>query len=388
MGLPRLTREATMPEPFKTFFNPDMIKKMGQHLSRNSPDFDKARFVHLATDGLEALELKERSDHILSALESTLPEQFGQACDLLVRALHPVDAATLSDQTMDDDGIRGWAIMPMADYVARHGMAHFDASMDVLKEMTKRFSAEFAVRPFIDAEPDRAMSHLMKWTKDANVHVRRLASEGCRPRLPWGMRLSKLVEDPAPILPVLEQLRDDPEEYVRRSVANNLNDIAKDHPDLVSRIARDWLSGDADPARKKLVRHACRSLIKQGHPPTLEVFGFGKPKIEEPTLQLSERHISVGQSIGMKSVIRSKSDKPQTMVIDYVVHFQMAKGKSSKKVFKWKTVTLDPNSDITIKKTHSFKPITTRRYYGGTHAIELQINGQTFGRAEFELEAR
>lgn len=374
-----------MPEPFKNFFNPSMITQMGTHLARCNSDFDDKAFIRLATDGLEPLELKQRSDHILSALEATLPDDFNAAGNLLVSALHPVDDVDLSSQSMDERGIRGWAVMPMADYFARHGLGHFDFSMDALKEMTKRSSSEFAVRPFLDSNPDRAMRYILNWAKDESYHVRRLASEGTRPRLPWGMRLTKFVTDPSPVLPVLEILKDDPEEYVRRSVANNLNDIAKDHPDLVSGIAGNWLAGRPDSTRKKLVRHACRTLIKQGHQNTLKAFGYAEPQVSLASLSLDANKVHFGQNLRISVELHSETDGAQDLVIDYVMHHRKANGETSPKVFKWKTVTLPGRTDARLEKTHAFKPITTRTYYGGAHAVEIQINGLPFGRAEFEL---
>ncbi len=374
-----------MPEPFKNLFNPTMIAQMGAHLARRSDRFDGGAFTQSATEGLEALELKQRSNHILAALEAALPVDFIAASNLLVSALHPADDVDLSDQSMDEHGIRGWAVMPMADYIARHGLDHFDFSMDVLREMTKRMSSEFAVRPFLDRDPERAMKHVRKWARDDNYHVRRLASEGTRPRLPWGMRLAKFVADPAPVLPVLETLKDDPEDYVRRSVANNLNDIAKDHPDLVAALAGKWLAGKPDSRRKKLVRHACRTLIKQGHEATLKAFGYVEPQVSLTSLSLDRTKVHFGHDLRLSAQLLSETNSDQELVVDYVVHHRKANGQTSPKVFKWKTVKLPGRAETRLEKTHSFKPITTRTYYGGVHRIEIQINGLGFGGAEFDL---
>ncbi len=374
-----------MPEPFKNFFNPTMIEQMATHLQQCDQTFDAGRFCALATSGLEALELKQRSDHILAALDRTLPGDFKQATNLLVSALHPEDGADLSGQSMDEGGIRGWAVMPMADYVARHGLQHFDFSLDALREMTKRASSEFAVRPFLAHDPQRAMQHVAAWARDPSYHVRRLASEGTRPRLPWGMRLKGFVEDPSPLLPILEALKDDREEYVRRSVANNLNDIAKDHADLVASVAGEWLTGEPNRDRQRLVRHACRTLIKQGHPATLEALGFSEPRVSMGSLQLGDELIRFGQTLTISTDLRSESDDAQNLVVDYIVHHRRANGSTSPKVFKWKTLTLPPRAEVQLKKKHAFKPITTRTYYPGTHAIEVQVNGHSLGRSEFEL---
>jgi len=374
-----------MPEPFKNLFNPGMIAEMGAHLQRHDARFDGGRFERLATHGLDALELKQRSNHILNALDETLPDDFAAAVRLMLTALHPEEHADLSEQSMDARGIRGWAVMPMADYVARHGLADFDFSMDALKQMTKRMSSEFAVRPFLAHDPERAMPHVRDWATDENYHVRRLASEGTRPRLPWGMRLNHLVKDPTPLLPVLETLRDDPEDYVCRSVANHLNDIAKDHPDLVSATARDWLADGPPERRRKLVRHACRTLIKQGHAPTLKAFGFGRPRVKLASFELSRRKVRFGQDMLIRVALLSETDVAQDLLVDYVVHHRKANGTTSPKVFKWTTLRLPGRAGSALEKRHMFRPVTTRTYHNGTHAIEIQINGCSLGRVEFEL---
>ena len=374
-----------MPEPFKNFFNPDLIKAMAEHLARQSTRFDAPRFREHALNGLDALELKQRSNHITDALCISLPDDFRSACAILTGALHPEDNVDLSELTTDARGIRGWAVMPMADFVARNGLDEFDHSMDVLKEMTKRMSAEFAVRPFIAADAGRAMRHVKRWARDGNYHVRRLASEGSRPRLPWGLRLNEFVADPKPILPVLEALRDDPKEYVRRSVANSLNDIAKDHPDLVAGIAREWLSGDPGKERRRLVRHACRSLIKAGHRPTLDALGYGQASVALDRFSIDRDTIRVGEAVRIKAELRSTAKSDQDLIVDYVVHHRKANGSTSPKVFKWKALRLAAGESLVLEKSHSMRQVTTRTYYGGQHLIAIQANGQRLGEQAFTL---
>jgi 3-methyladenine DNA glycosylase AlkC len=374
-----------MPEPFKNLFNPRMIAQMGGHLRRVQPAFDERRFRAVATRDIQALELKQRSAQIVAALEACLPESFPAACDMLLAALHPQTDADLSDVSMDEQGIRGWAVMPMADYVAVYGMPHFDLSMRVLKELTKRSSAEFAIRAFLLADTGKALGYLHDWADDANYHVRRLVSEGARPRLPWGVRLPMFVDDPAPLLPLLEKLRDDPENYVRRSVANNLNDIAKDHPDTVARVARTWLR-NASLERERLVRHACRTLLKQGHPQTLAVFGYGKPQVTV-RFALDNQRVKLGGKVCLQLRIGSRSKQRQTLLLDYIVQHRRANDTLSPKVFKWKTLEIPAQDFVVLEKSHSLKPVTTRKYYAGTHRIDIQINGQVCASAEFDLLA-
>lgn len=373
-----------MPEPFKNLFNPEMITLMGSHFARVSKTFDADRFVAVATDNIADLELKERSNQIRQALHTCLPADFRQACDILQAALHPDDDVDISNLTMDSAGIRGWATMPMSDFVGDAGLGDFDHGMDVLRALTKRGTSELAVRAFILRDQDRAMRHMLEWAQDPNYHVRRLASEGCRPRLPWAVRLPEFIADPGPVLPLLDRLKDDPVEYVRRSVANNLNDIAKDHPDCVAAIATDWMK-DAGKARQKLVRHACRTLVKQGHRAALAALGYGDAAVTLDRLHIRTPVVEYGTALEFEFELTSRGKGPQSLIFDYVVHHRKANGETSPKVFKGKTFTLDARQSLTIARKHPMRPITTRVYYPGTHALEIQINGTSVGQAEFEL---
>ncbi len=373
-----------MPEPFKNFFNPKMVALMASHLRRVWSDFDEAAFVKMATRGFVDLELKERSEQIKQALAAQLPKKFSDAAAVLIDSLHPDDDIDLSGTSMDEQGIRGWAILPMTQYVGERGIDDFDLGMTVQKELTKRFSSEFGIRYFILADKKRALATLSKWTGDKNYHVRRLVSESTRPRLPWAMQLPAFIKDPKPLLPILTKLKDDDQEYVRRSVANNLNDIAKDHPDIVAEIAGEWLK-NVSPEREKLVRHACRTLIKQGHKPTLSALGYKKPKVSLPELEILTPIVIFGDALKFKIGLQSKSTSKQNLILDYIIHHRKANGKTTPKVFKWKTLNLKPKEFQMVERKHALKPITTRKYYGGTHRLEIIANGESLGLSEFEL---
>lgn len=372
-------------EPFKNLFNVEMITLMGFHLKRVWDEFDEQGFVDKATSGLDDLELKERSNQIRVALEVCLPEGFPEAAAIINKSLHPQDIIDLSGTTMDGEGIRGWATMPLTDYAGIHGIQDFDLGMSVQKELTKRGSSEFGVRYFLIENQGRALAIMDEWAEDTNYHVRRLVSEGSRPRLPWAMRLPELIADPAPLFQILDKLKDDPEEYVRRSVANNLNDIAKDHPDVVAGIAKKWLR-NASPERAKLVRHACRSLVKAGHQKTLSALGYEKPQVSLVKLDVLTPTVTFGGALEFEIQLQSTSDNPQKLIIDYVIHHRKANGKTSPKVFKWKTVTLKGKAAIAVSRKHAMRPITTRKYYEGVHGIEISVNGEKFGYQEFELK--
>jgi len=272
--------------------------------------------------------------------------------------------------------------------VAQHGLSDFELSLNLLKDMTAYFSCEFDIRPYIIADQAKALSIIKTWAHDSDYHVRRLVSEGTRPRLPWAMQLPNLIKDPTPLIPVLTILRDDTEEYVRRSVANHLNDIAKDHPDLVADIAHEWLK-DLDKntlkQREKLVKHACRTLIKQGHVKTLAAFGILPSKVELKALTTQKMPLKIGDDMLFELDLKSKSAESQKVIIDYVIHHKKANGSLSAKVFKWKNLNLTANETVCFTKKHSFKIITTRKYHPGIHAISVRINGEDYGYTEFEL---
>lgn len=373
-----------MAEPFKNLFNAKLITAMGDHLHEADPGFDRTAFITNATDGLEPLEMKARAAHIQSALDPLLPSDFRAACAQMLASLSPKTDEDWQAEEIYTLGICGWAIMPMAEIVAARGLEDFDYAMGVLAEMTKRFTSEFAVRPFFIADPNRALEIAQNWAESDNYHLRRLASEGSRPRLPWGLRLQGFVTDPSPLIPLHTSLRDDPSEYVRRSVANSLNDIAKDHPDLIADLASDWLK-DAPKDRIRLVKHACRSLVKSGHAPTLKALGYGEPDVKAD-LQVTTPKVRMGEALSFEATITSTAKTTQPLIIDYVIHHLKANGTTSPKTFKWKTLDLAASKTLKLAKNHPIKPITTRVYYAGTHAVELQINGISMGQTPFELE--
>lgn len=377
-----------MSEPFKNLFNNHVIKHMAEHFQRHWQDFDKQGFIDAACYQLEALELKARSQQITAAMSQYLPKDFEHADQILLAslALESTEAAPESEEkgSIESDGISGWAIMPMGDYVGIHGIAHHDLSMSLLNAMTRRFTAEFSIRFFLLASQEATLNTLKSWLQDDNKHVRRLISEGTRPRLPWAMQLPNFIQNPAPVIGLLEALKDDPEEYVRRSVANNLNDIAKDHPDLVADIAKNWMQ-DADANRQKLIRHACRTLLKQGNRKVLEVFGYAQPKLDNIKLELQNEQVRLNGHLEFSLLLESTSKEDQTLMIDYVIHHQKKNGKTTPKVFKWKKVTLPAGKHLSTTKKHPFKAITTRVYYDGLHEVEVLVNGQSIAKCGFFL---
>lgn len=273
----------------------------------------------------------------------------------------------------------------MNEYVGRYGLAHYDFAMTLIKAMTTRFTSEFGIRFFLLADSEKTLALLNQWVKDKDYHVRRLVSEGTRPRLPWAMQLPMYIENPQPVIRLLEQLKDDPAEYVRRSVANNLNDIAKDHPDLVADLALSWMNG-ADINRQRLIQHACRTLLKQGHVKALQVFGFHELILQQTEVMVSTPTVKVGEALSFSVDLLSATNNEQNLMIDYVIHHQKKNGSMTPKVFKWKKLTLSTEQQkVTLAKTHSFKKVTTRTYHAGKHAVEVIVNGVSIGKAYFDV---
>ncbi len=357
----------------------DAVLGISQTLAKVMVDFPADAFIDDACLGLERLELKQRVEHLIAILNTYLPTKFSDAAAILM-ALKPHWPAEAKQS--DWSSFAAW---PVIDYVGVYGLNDPELALDVLERLTSLFSAEFAIRPFVDTHFELTHQRMLTWTQHDDEHVRRLASEGCRPRLPWGTQIKKLRLDPEPVFEILEQLKDDPSLYVRKSVANNLNDIAKDHPDLVTARCQTW-SNDASNQRQWIIKHGLRSLIKAGDACAFDVLGYSsQPQVALLGFQLNPPSISLGQDIEMTLSLKSDSTERQTVVLDYKVYHVKANGKLTSKVFKWKTLTLMPFEQYDLIKKHPIKPISTRTYYSGTHQIEIVINGRSFIQKQFEL---
>jgi 3-methyladenine DNA glycosylase AlkC len=377
-----------MPEPFKNRIDARLVREAARHLGRAWPAFDRGRFERLATDGLDALELKARAMHVADALEATLPADFGRAATVIEASLGtplPLEGETgPPPEVTADDGIRGWFCWPLGEFVARRGLDHPARALPTLHALTQCWSAEWAIRPFIVRHPQETFATLARWTRDPSAHVRRLVSEGSRPRLPWGMQLKALIADPSPTLPLLEALLDDPSPYVRRSVANHLNDIAKDHPDVVERWLAAHLPG-ASPQRLALLRHASRTLVKHGHAGVMAHWGVGKPLRGRASLSLSPSQVTLGGSLELRAELTSTARRPQPLEIDVVVHHVKADGRRTPKVFKGWTIELGAGETRTLRKRHPLRAVTVRRYHAGRHRVVLRVNGRDLAHADFDL---
>lgn len=337
-----------------------------------SPRFDRGAFLAAATDGLDALSIMERVRHIADALRPALPSDYDAALGVIT-----VMAPRLS---------HGFQAVAVTEYVARYGLDDFDRSMEALAALTRFGTAEFAIRPFLALDADRALATMAEWTSSHDEHVRRLASEGARPRLPWAARVPALKADPTRAAPILEALKADSAIYVRKSVANHLNDIAKDEPDwLLDRLA-DW--PQHDPHTAWIIRHALRTLIKQGEPRALALIGvghgaavtIGKFVVEPAVVRLGER-------IAISVDIASTAAENQPLIVDYRVHYARGGGKTAAKVFKWKSFDLAAGESAALRISQVIRDFSTRRHHPGQHGVELIVNGETMGASGFELLA-
>lgn len=366
---------------FKHYFGLELASEMAEKLQQVYPDFPTEHFIAQIRQQVDALELKDRVMLFARALHDALPKDYLAALAIVLKVLGAENPA--------EDGMfkGGWYVMPLAQFVETYGLGHVDESLLALREITKRNTAEFAIRPYLTQYPEKTLETLMVWTDDESPHIRRLVSEGTRTRLPWASRLKQFVDNPQPVIALLERLKNDPSRYVQRSVANNLNDIGKDHPDLMLEIVSTWHQ-NASPATEWIIRHALRNHIKQGHPVALRLLEYSEAvQVSLAHLTLSPTQLKVGDKLNLSFTLKNETDEAQALVVDYLVYFVRANGKRSPKVFKLKNVTLEAHQTLEIRKNHSFQPITTRRYYAGLQRIEIQVNGQVLGGADFMLMA-
>ena len=375
-----------MAEAFKHLINATVVSGIGAHLQRVWPDLDRAAFERQAVLGLDTLELKARVMQVARALVATLPADVDRAAGILEATLGPAGVGDdLAQLRSSNAGLAGWPVWPLSEAIALLAAEHHpERGLQALHAMTQRLTAEFAIRPFIVHHPALALATLQRWVADPSAHVRRLVSEGSRPRLPWGLRLQALVQDPSPTVPLLRALQDDPSAYVRRSVANHLNDIAKDHPTLIARWLAEHLPA-APVERQALLRHASRSLIKAGDAAVLAAWGLGAAYRGSVALALSPTTLAVGDTLLLRVELQSNSRAPQRLAIHYAVHHVKAGGHTTPKVFKGWVIDLAPGERRQLLKRHSMKAITTRRYHPGQHAVDLRINGQVLAEAHFKL---
>ncbi len=370
-----------MAEPLKAFFSPTLVKRLAEAVAGVDADFPSRAFIKDATAGLEERELLDRGKHIATVLAKHLPRAYPEAIDVLLRSLGPEHA---TDELVGI-GMAPFFYLPHVLFVAERGLDHFELSMRAQYELTKRFSAEGSIRPYIAKDPERTLAVLREWARDPNAHVRRLVSEGTRLRLPWAMRVAWLDRNPERVLDLLDLLKDDPTTLVRRSVANNLNDLGKVRPKLLVATCGDWLK-DASTERRALVEHALRSAIKRGEARALALLGFGKKaSVEIEDVRLHPKRVAIGNKVAVEFTLRSTARTAQDLLVDLRVHFVKANGNGSPKVFKLKRVELPARGKVDLSTNVSLAIHTTRRPRPGRHKVEALVNGEPIPAGAFEV---
>lgn len=361
-----------MGTPFKDHYGRDHVERTAARMARllDAPRPDTELDAVVAQ--LAPLEMKARASALAAWIETVFADH----------PLGPIEAA-VAMVTLDPPW-SGFDVWPATLVVERLGPEAVERALPALYTLTQHFTGEFAIRPLLLAHPERVFAELHTWVHDPSDHVRRLVSEGTRTRLPWGVRLQPLIDDPRPVLPLLEALRDDPSEYVRRSVANHLNDLSRDHPALVVGIAARWWS-EGDANRRALVRHALRTRIKAGDPDALAIVGAEPARVQVTSFALDATNVAVGESVTWQAVVASAADVVQSLIVDVRLHLVRARGRTGVKVFKGARVELAAGDVATVRRTLSFREVTVRRYYPGLHRLELMINGDVVASCAFEL---
>lgn len=366
-----------MAEPLVAKYGQGVIDAIASAISQVHAGFPHEAFIASCKQGFDALSLMERGRHIARALRQHLPQDYETAIATLLRSL---DRTHIAKSNMSS-----FVFLPHVNFVADYGLEHFEASMQAQYELTQRFTAEFSIRNYLERYPEQTLARLEQWAEDPSPDVRRLVSEGTRPRLPWAKRLPQFQKDPRPVLRLLEKLRDDESLYVRRSVANNLNDIWKDNPHLVIEVARAWFENAPEP-RAQLLRHALRSAIKQGNSEVLALIGY-KPgadvTIREASFQ--PQQASIGESVEVRFVVENSSAEPQDLLIDLQVGFVKANGSTRNKVFKLCTARLESGEAREFRLALKLHQMTTRTHYPGEHPVAALINGQAHALGSFGI---
>lgn len=350
---------------FKHQINSNLVDRIATSISQVYPEFDIKLFSQVKST-LPQLEMKSRVNEIQTALAEQLPKDFKVSSKILL-------------QSVRLGNLNGFDLWPYTEFIQQHGLKYPSEAMQVLYQFTQRFTAEFAVRPFLVQEPNSIYKQLLNWTDDPNEHVRRWTSEGTRPRLPWGLKLKSAIKNPVMGLNILERLKYDQSIYVRKSVANHLNDISKDHPDLVIQTLKSWLKNSPREHANKIKwiqRRALRTLIKKGNKKALAIFGvLPKPKLNLSPLELNKKNFKIGDTLKFDFSVTSLGSKKQNLEIDYIINFLKSNGKLGPRIYKLKKITLNPGEKFHISKRHSLKKITTIKYYPGRHELKIQING-------------
>ena len=366
-----------MAEPLKDMFSKKFYERLALEFNKADKNFHPDKFVKDVIKGIDSLSLNQRMRNTTIVLKQYLPNDFKKSVNILSKVVPEFKSHYTS------------FLFP--DYIGQYGHQDFKLSMETLKYFTQFGSSEFAIREFLRRDFKKTLSVMKVWAEDKNHHIRRLASEGCRPRLPWSFNLEEVVKDPEHTRPILEMLKADKELYVKKSVANHLNDFSRLHTDWMLKVVNSWDRKNEDTAW--IIKHASRTLIKKGDARSLAIFDYEKNaklkienwKIEKPAGRTGGLKIKLGENLQFFFDVISEKSKSQKLVIDYAIHYQKKSGEMAPKVFKLKELELKAKQTISISKSHSFKDFSTRKHYSGKHAVEIMVNGKSYGKKVFVL---
>ena len=365
-----------MAEPLKNMYNPSFFEGFTSIVNQVIPRFDKQKFLHQVFDTeWESRELKQRIRHIALSLNEHLPGSYKEQVALIIRMI---------EQTEKDTNKNSFPYIFFPDFIEQFGINNLETSLKAMERITQFISCEFAIRPFLLKYQGEVMAQMLKWSKHSNHHVRRFASEGCRPRLPWAMAIPLLKKDPTPILPILENLKNDESLFVRKSVANNINDIAKDNPEVVLQLIKKWKGSSKET--DWIIKHGSRTLLKKADAAIYQIFGLnGKVSCEVNNLKLSKSRIRIGERLGFSFELKATNKKPGTLRIEYAIYYVKFNGKQSRKLFKLSENNYHPDTIYSFKREQRFQDFTTRKHFPGKHKIGIVINGQELATKDFML---
>lgn len=356
-------------EPLKEMFNKKYYRQLAEALSEADKNFNAKKFLNDVTDNMEPLSLNQRLRNTSIQMKKHLPPNYRKSIDVLKKVATQMP--------------KGYTALIYPDYIGLYGHDDRELSLDALSHFTSYGSSEFAIREYLKRDVKSTLKTMEKWAEHKSEHIRRLASEGCRPRLPWSFKLDAIIQDPTLTKNILQKLNADDSLYVRKSVANHLNDFSKDHPDYMLRLVSSW--DKEHPHTAWIIKHACRTLIKKGNAKALKIFSFDKNvQVKLDQLNISKDKIKLGESLYFDFTLHSQGKKSQKLVVDYCIHYYKKTG-TSPKVFKLKEIELKPGEKININKSQLFKDLTTRKHYSGKHVLEILVNGNVLGKKEFGL---
>jgi 3-methyladenine DNA glycosylase AlkC len=358
----------------KDLYSPAFYNQLSACLTATVPGFDAKLFTErIFTADFEQKELKERMKHTTAVLHTFFPADYPAAIDLLIKIIARI---------RQDFRQGGLEFIFFPDYIATYGLADYETSVRAMESVTQFITCEFGIRPFIVKYYDRMLQQMENWSLHENEHVRRLASEGSRPLLPWGMGVPALKKDPQVNLQLLDNLKNDPSESVRRSVANHLNDLAKNHPQTVIEIARKWQG--FSPETDAVIRHGLRTLLKQSHPEILQFYGLDSAGLEFSAFTVHTPTVAIGDSLEFSFQLEN-TGPARTIRLEYAIYYKRQQDNVSRKVFKISEKTYRSGEKIEVMRRQSFRPITTRRFYAGIQQVSILINGAEQVPADFEL---